>query len=89
VTHDKTIRAVIRYIGLIALLSAAIIGTLALQKKDVPEALLAVATTSLGALTSMLVSTSGRGAPNDPVPVVVNQPPTDPVPVETAPAVGD
>ena len=79
-TEHRTIRQVIRYVGLIALITAVGILVLAWRKVEIPEALLAVATTSLGALTAMLVKTSGS---DDGVqPVQVQQPPGDPVPVE-------
>lgn len=58
-TDHKTIRLVITLVGAIALVGAVSIAVLAYQGKDIPEALLAVGTTALGALTSMLVSTRG------------------------------
>lgn len=78
-TEHRTIRQVIRFVGLIALLCAVAVAVLAYQSKDVPEALLAIGTTSLGALTAMLVKTSGS---DDGVQQVqVQQPPDEPVPV--------
>lgn len=58
-TDNKTIRLVIALVGAIALIGSCAIGLLSWQEKDIPDALLAVATGALGSLTSMLVSTRG------------------------------
>ena len=80
-TDHRTVRLVIGLVGAIAVTSGLFVSVLAYQAKDIPEGLLAIATTALGALTSMLVSTRGG---NDPQPVVVQQPEGEPVPVEEA-----
>ena len=80
-TDHRTVRLVIGLVGAVAVLGACVVGVLAYQAKDIPEGLLALATTSLGALGSMLVSTRGGG---EPVPVQVQNTDAEPVPVEDA-----
>lgn len=76
-TELRNISLVIIFLGLTTL--SIVVGAifLALEEKTIPDALIGLGGTSLGALGAMLSKTS-----TGPQPVHVINPPADPVPVE-------
>ena len=64
-TDHGTIRLVIGLVGLVTLTLVAILGLLAWQQKDLPEALTTLAGGGMGALSAFLVSTRGSSPGGD------------------------
>lgn len=61
-TDHKTVRLVVLLLGFVTLALVAAIGLLAYQEKELPEGLLTLAGSGLGALSALLAST--RGTPS-------------------------
>lgn len=63
-----TIRAVVVLLGLIAIVSLSVMGWLALDGKEIPEAIVALGSSSAGALSALLARTSIGGPAGPSVP---------------------
>ena len=63
-----TIRAVVVLLGVIALFSLTVMGWLALDGKDIPEAIVALGSSSAGSLATLLARTSIGGPAGPSVP---------------------
>lgn len=80
-TDRFTVRAVVVFLGLIAV--ATVLGGmwLTFTEHQLPDALISIGSTALGGLTGFLIS-SRSVAEGEPQPVQVTNTPADPVPVD-------
>lgn len=74
-TDKRTIQLVVIVLGMVTLAGIFLAGVLAYQSKPIPDAVIALASTALGAVAGLLAKTSSEPAPPPPGPATGGESP--------------